>query len=350
MTIRALDGLRGFAVLLVLLSHMSLHGINLIGPLNFAGIGKAGVYLFFALSAFLLTWQALQLEESVRKTGRYWIGYGIRRVLRIYPLYLVVLLVTLLLHMAEQNINPKVTSWQQLIDHVVLLDGQHIYWAIPVEFKYYLILPLVTFVLALTTRKHHLYSLATIMSAITVAAIFWPASETPNNSISLGPYLGIFLLGSLGAAIGPGTLKNTRLAEPLGWLCLLGAMITIPAIWRSVVDAEASNQVLQKEFLLYGVLWTICIVASMSRTHFAAFFELAAWRFLGRVSFSIYLWHYFIVQMVDRHLDIHPSLQFILVVLLVLPAAWISYRLIERPFINWGHKATNQWNKSEQAA
>ena len=65
MTIRALDGLRGLAVLLIPLSHMSLHDINLIEPLNFSGIGKAGVYLFFALSAFLLTWQALQLEHNV---------------------------------------------------------------------------------------------------------------------------------------------------------------------------------------------------------------------------------------------------------------------------------------------
>ena len=62
LTIKSLDGLRGFAVLLVLLSHMSLVGINLVPGLDFAGIGKAGVYLFFVLSAFLLTWQSLEAE------------------------------------------------------------------------------------------------------------------------------------------------------------------------------------------------------------------------------------------------------------------------------------------------
>ncbi len=38
---------------------MSLVGMNLLPGLDFSGIGKAGVYLFFVLSAFLLTWQAL---------------------------------------------------------------------------------------------------------------------------------------------------------------------------------------------------------------------------------------------------------------------------------------------------
>ena len=134
MTIRALDGLRGLAVLLVLLSHMSLHGINLIATLDFSGIGKAGVYLFFALSAFLLTWQALQLEHKAIRSSRYWLGYAVRRVVRIYPLYLVALIISLALFASGQNINPKITSLGQLLKHLALLDGQHIFWAIPVEF------------------------------------------------------------------------------------------------------------------------------------------------------------------------------------------------------------------------
>ena len=52
----ALDGLRGIAVLMVVLSHLSLLQLNPF-PVDFAGTGKCGVYLFFVLSAFLLTYQ-----------------------------------------------------------------------------------------------------------------------------------------------------------------------------------------------------------------------------------------------------------------------------------------------------
>ena len=46
---KALDGLRGLAVLLVVLSHASLHNVYLFPGLDFSGMGKPGVFLFFVL-------------------------------------------------------------------------------------------------------------------------------------------------------------------------------------------------------------------------------------------------------------------------------------------------------------
>lgn len=53
--IDALDGLRGFAALLVVMSHTSNEGMHLIPFLDFRGTGKSGVFLFFLLSSFLLS-------------------------------------------------------------------------------------------------------------------------------------------------------------------------------------------------------------------------------------------------------------------------------------------------------
>ena len=345
MTVRALDGLRGFAVLLVLLSHMSLHGINLIEQLDFSGVGKAGVYLFFSLSAFLLTWQALQLEYSTLKTSRYWLGYAVRRVVRIYPLYVLSLTLSFLLFVSGENINPRITSFEQIISHLVLLEGEHIYWAIPVEFKYYLILPLVTFILTISFNRHAILPVLIIGAIIAAITYRWPPGETQNNSFNLMPYLSIFLMGSLGAVLAP-LLKNKQSAlEVLGWASIIIAVFSIPAVWRTVGDPEATNQVFHRDFLLYGLIWAITILAAMSAKRFAIFFELAPWRFLGRISFSIYLWHYFIVQFVARDISIHSHLQFVLVVALTLPLSWLSYRYIERPFISWGHRTTNHWQQ-----
>ncbi len=93
LTIKSLDGLRGLAVLLVLLSHMSNAQMHLLPFLDFSGLGKAGVYLFFSLSAFLLTWQALKQAQQA-PDPKYWLAYLLRRALRIYPLYALALTVS----------------------------------------------------------------------------------------------------------------------------------------------------------------------------------------------------------------------------------------------------------------
>src|SRR4051812_36037117 len=82
-----LDGARGFAVLLVILDHASDSGFLLHPLLNFNRAGYIGVLLFFALSAFLLTFLFLRGDPAIG-SGSVWLNYAFRRVLRIYPLYL----------------------------------------------------------------------------------------------------------------------------------------------------------------------------------------------------------------------------------------------------------------------
>lgn len=88
--VHVLDGLRGLAVLIVIGSHLSNAGW-LPFP-NLSGIGKSGVYLFFVLSAYLLTRAILGRSARELASARYWANYALRRILRIWPLYLVILL------------------------------------------------------------------------------------------------------------------------------------------------------------------------------------------------------------------------------------------------------------------
>ena len=77
-----LDGLRGVAVLFVVASHLSTEGLDVLPYLNLEGAGKYGVYLFFSLSAFLLTHQILIARREQLRSPRYWARYAARRVLR----------------------------------------------------------------------------------------------------------------------------------------------------------------------------------------------------------------------------------------------------------------------------
>ena len=86
----ALDGLRGLGVLIVLGSHLSNAGF--LPQPGLSGSGKSGVYLFFTLSAFLLTRALLRRPLADFTNARRWADYALRRVLRIWPLYLALLL------------------------------------------------------------------------------------------------------------------------------------------------------------------------------------------------------------------------------------------------------------------
>src|SRR5688572_16224746 len=83
----ALDGLRGLAVLLVLLDHASDAELYMFPGAVMNRAGKYGVYLFFVLSAFLLAHLLLIRPPQELTQPRTWINYFIRRFLRIFPLY-----------------------------------------------------------------------------------------------------------------------------------------------------------------------------------------------------------------------------------------------------------------------
>ncbi len=78
-----LDGLRGIAIILVLLTHF-YPATGFLAPLGpYLRAGWAGVDLFFVLSGFLITGILLDAVED----RRYYSNFILRRTLRIFPLY-----------------------------------------------------------------------------------------------------------------------------------------------------------------------------------------------------------------------------------------------------------------------
>src|SRR3712207_525289 len=137
----ALDGLRGIAALMVVAFH---YGGPTLGPLS----GWLGVQLFFVLSGFLITTLALREED---RTGRLsFTGFYVRRLFRIVPVYLTVLVTVLALDVLrgayEAGVGPNL--WWYLTFTVEWLPepvpfGQA--WTLGIEEKFYLVWPLVAF-------------------------------------------------------------------------------------------------------------------------------------------------------------------------------------------------------------
>jgi peptidoglycan/LPS O-acetylase OafA/YrhL len=311
----ALDGLRGVAVLLVVLSHLSNARLHLAPGLDFRGTGKYGVFLFFALSAFLLT-KPLLREEVDPRDPRGWARYAARRVLRIFPLYWLVLLVNwAFTQSAPTPAMPSLTT-DELVRHLLLQEGKGVYWTIPVEVSYYLVLPFVASGLRALRLDLALVTCAT-GAAIGGTLLLWPPGDFPQDTLHLGVYLPIFLLGSYAAVIDHqvrlrhvGARALRRWSTVAGWTGLLGVVGAFPAVASLVAGTEVPKDWLHDQPLVLGALWAAVVFGAANGIGgLDGLLSSRPLRLVGVVSFSVYLWH----------VPVARSL-----VLLGLPSPWLT--------------------------
>src|SRR5262245_16358318 len=148
-----LDGLRGIAILLVILYHN-------FGFIPFLNYGWLGVDLFFVLSGFLIT----EILLKTRTTTNYFKNFYTRRVLRIFPLYYLCLILVIVIFPLIKNFpydlsfyrENQVWFWfylqnwmlifKQWNDSAILLNH---FWSLAVEEQFYIVWPL----LVLLIRK-----------------------------------------------------------------------------------------------------------------------------------------------------------------------------------------------------
>lgn len=326
-----LDGLRGLAVAIVLVSHLSNHGFFGKG-LALRGTGKSGVYLFFVLSAFLLTRQLLAQPAVGLRQRDTWLDYALRRVLRIWPMYLLVLV-------ASWLITPHWAGWHYQIDgvsllrHVALLEGQSVLWSIPVEFKAYFWLPVVALIV-LALRRWPVWCTALAFGlAVAVAAWCWPSSAMRGNDVALGFYLPLFLCGAAAAWL------DTKLKDASGpaWgvlalagLAVFGLITPLGLSWAMGRDMPAG--VNAGHITSFGVLWA-CVMLGF--IHAPAWVQRAMSnaliRRLGWISFSVYLWHMVIFQAWIALGGARAWPGALSVVALTLAISACSWWLVERP-------------------
>ncbi|MBW8368993.1 MAG: acyltransferase [Arenimonas sp.] len=335
----ALDGLRGLAVLIVLLSHFSNYGVLVLPGIGLSGIGKSGVYLFFVLSAFLLTRVLLERPLAKFADGWLWADYALRRVLRIWPLYLVVLLVSWWLTRAGVQGWHYVIDTGALIRHLRLQEGQSVLWSIPVEFTFYLWLPLLALAFVWVQHRRWPWPVEAVLAilALAGAAWAWPAQASAVNDVRLGPYLVIFLCGAM-AARWDHRLRHARTRPrqatwaAVGVAAMLACALSIPQVWAWLSGDAADGSLNHRWFLFFGVVWSLLLLAVLHGPQWLrAPFEWAPSRLLGVVSFSAYLWHMPILDGLLRVGVAQWPLAAAVVLAASIAAAMLSYLLFERP-------------------
>ena len=346
--LKSLDGLRAIAVLLVFLEHISGNVFRndtpesgaFWGPfLNFgdAGMGRSGVYLFFVLSSFLLTSQLLKSKLNF-KNPKFWLSYVLKRVLRIYPLYLFILLVYLIFPSFKFNI-------ADVLQHLMLQEGLNHFWTIAVEVKYYLILPGIVWLTFLTLKRNLALSIGLFLVLIGVGEI-GEAIDFSESRLAIAPHLPIFFIGSFAAlahaqilqlseAVRQKIRSGMEITAILALLIILFSFQTVwtHAAWSWIFGGEIphipSNHWL---YTLHGWLWAIFLVCHLHGQGFISkALSYSPLRFVGIVSFGIYLWHIAILGYLNAHLQMPSIVKFLAIFVVTLAVSTVTYLMIERP-------------------
>lgn len=343
----ALEGIRGLAVVIVLLSHLSSAGIFVYPELSFRGAGVWAVYLFFVLSAFLLSWHSLGTPPRLSSSAYYWRDYAGRRIVRIYPVFALALLLTQVSPLASFALAGK--SSPSVVRHLLLLDGYKIFWTIPVEFKFYALLPFLLVGVRAATRDRAVWSVLLLLAILLGWSAAWPPDPNPARSLALSDFVAPFLFGTM-AAVGWKACEQRQLPNSVR-LCfdMLGVLTLIAILAPWMVGSpfgpthRLAQAVLGSDASWYGVAWAIVIVSTLAgRGLLRRVFEFGPLRIVGVVSFSAYMWHMPIMESL-RRTSLRGSPFAALVVLAVIVAVSIvSYLVVERPameaFSNWARR------------
>lgn len=333
--IDSLDGLRGIAVLLVLVSHLSNAGMHIIPALSFSGVGKVGVWLFFTLSSFLLTLQFLNKKDESLLSAKVWLNYFVRRFFRIYPLFTLVMLISWMLSNSGYFF---MDGTNDLISRLLLQDAKGVEWSILVEFRYYMVLPIMVFLMVFPLKRKLILITLTALLAVVIADLYRPAI----NLVSLRPYISIFIMGSYTAYVF--WLCRQRFLEfsiKMKWAFeLLAATIVIvlfsltPSVFSKIVGQSLPINYWHDYLTLFSVLWCLFIFSYMNGIGYIASLLSKDWlRIIGITSFGLYLWHPLIIEYIKQNYHTYSLVQACLVLIVTFAISYLTYVFVERPFL-----------------
>jgi peptidoglycan/LPS O-acetylase OafA/YrhL len=308
-----LDWLRALAISLVVLGHAAR-------PM--APGGAVGVSVFFVLSGYLITF--ILLGDGILTVGN--IGrFMVRRVARIYPMYLLqlVALGAGLTIVGSKHLDlflhdlPGLLAFTAGASPGIPAYGVAVLWTLSAEFWFYVSFPVVLWAALASGRP--------VLSLCVVAAAS-VAAKMLGSGFPAILYYDHFIMGAIACL----AVKNGRVATRLGdgrapyagvLAIVVVAAIPYPGSWNAAWYAQS---------LVAAAGTAVVIMALAVRAPTRSMPTVA---FLGRISYSVYLVHALV-------LDARPQMAsnvplYIAVVLLISTS---TYYLVERPFVRWAHR------------
>ncbi len=287
------DGLRGVAVLMVLIGHSGfLERLPHAGMLEYA---RFSVDSYFVLSGFLITGILLDSKGS----ENYFRNFYARRAVRIWPLYyLVLFLVFVVETLFVPAMRPTVASiWpafafyvQNLIYHDAYPFGLAATWSLAVEEQFYITWPLLIFLLKKRTLTIVLFSLFVVSLSLRLAFYFRGAESGLVHQYTFSR-LDAITFGSLAALwLRSPSCTLVRWRTRSYQLLFVGTAGTLLA--RIVMHRNSSVVGYTFLGLLYTGLIGLLLVSDIRSSLLGRSFSARWLRYMGRISYGIYLLHY----------------------------------------------------------
>lgn len=348
--IPALDGLRALAVIAVVIYHMNATALQ---------SGLLGVTIFFVLSGYLITGLLIREWSTTKKINlpQFWL----RRVRRLFPAIVFVLLGTIVLtgvfapDMLTKLRNDIVaallffTNWWYIFQDVSYFEAMGApspvthFWSLAIEEQFYLIWPpLLLLLFSKRVKKRHIQLgllVAAIASAAAMAILYSPQADpsrvyygTDTRAFSL--LIGAFLAFEFPPARVNGhgrqgfTARDRKIALGVGSAALAGILVMMVAVNG------------YSPFLYYGgiallslLTGALIITLADGRSPLARFFALRPLVWIGKLSYSIYLWHYPLLLLMNprNFTGETPWFAYVGQALVILAASAISYYVVETP-------------------
>ena len=338
---RDIDGLRGLAVLAVVLFHAGVPG--------FAG-GFIGVDIFLVISGYLITGVILRDADAGDFTLA---GFYERRVRRIMPALLAMLAASgvaawIMLPGDFKQFGASLASISAFLSNFFFARGSGYFhltesatpllhtWSLAVEEQFYLLFPMLLLVARRTGRRGTQVALAAA-ALMSFAYSAWSSHANPAMAFySPASRAWEFLAGSL-LVFGPASGLASGVARmparrgvgdgaALVGLALLGYALRRLNADMPFPGLNALAPVLGTLLLLYGGAARGSLVARALGNR-----PLVA---VGLISYSLYLWHWPLIVFGGYYvLDEHAlRLMRVAMAALAFPVAWLSWRFVERPF------------------
>lgn len=298
--IPALDGIRGIAILLVMLFHLHLPGLSL---------GWAGVPLFFVLSGFLIT--QILLDEKSNSLYDYLRSFYIKRTLRIFPLFYAYLLINFLLLLATGKSTDGL-GWYALYlqnYHIgIALDNKDAYipgvvghtWSLAVEEQFYLIWPFLVYFL--NRRTLAWVCVILIIAAPITRLVILQNGHTYLANVTLPSCMDMMAYGALLALVRSSEV-GSKIAYSmffLGSTLVTYAIIDIgtEAFWTPETWANSAFYLYTALSFAFGiVIWTAAVKPN---TYIVRALTIKPLLFTGKISYGLYIWHLVIFIVIEK--------------------------------------------------
>lgn len=346
-----LNGIRAIAALIVVMAHFTqIFGISMGFSFYLYKDGDLAVTLFFVLSGYLITYLLLLEKDKFQKIDLK--AFYVRRILRIWPLYYLIIFsgIAIMYFMYHQNLlNKNDGNLTEIIFyiffarnfvvalHPVPIDHGYpilvILWSVGVEEQFYLFWPLLIKTFKKSINVIFVFLAAFSILKIIIRVFYFNTFLSPLISQTR---LDCMAIGAIGACL----VLDTRLYATYVSRIIFNPFVQLLS-WAVLIIGFT---VLIKPFSIftndfYSLFFIILIINVSQNKNTLISLEIKALNFLGRISYGIYMYHVSVMMILQKFIYKPPNtifyyfLYLFIVIALTVAVAYLSNKYIEAYFL-----------------